>query len=203
MTKFPLRTKRKTATREKLVRSARHLFLTRGYDKTTLEEIADAAGLHVQTLYRHFPTKQDLAKAGDERYLRLFEESIKDRDPSELTFDVWRRHTKQTFEEITAEQDLYRSHLKMRDSSPTIIGATEAIQQRYQDILTQHLAIDFDLPCDGVSPPRLAACMLMSGGRHVSRMYGEDDGQTAEELVQNALHVITLCEDIFGKYIRS
>ena len=75
-TKFPLRTKRKMETRLKLVRSARHLFLTKGYDNTTLEEVAEAAGLHVQTLYRHFGTKQDLAKAGDEYWLRLFEEAI-------------------------------------------------------------------------------------------------------------------------------
>ena len=72
MTKFPLRTKRKMATREKLVSAARQLFLSKGYDNTTLEEIAELAGLHVQTLYRHFGTKQDLAKAGDEHWYRAF-----------------------------------------------------------------------------------------------------------------------------------
>lgn len=203
MTKFPLRTKRKTATREKLVRSARHLFLTKGYDKTTLEEIAELAGLHVQTLYRHFPTKQDLAKAGDERYLRVFEASIKDRHPSQTTFQFWREHTQQTLEEITSEQDLYRSHLKMRESSPTIIGATEGIQQRYEDILTEHLAKDFGLPADGVNPARLAACSLLSANRHVSRIYAEDETQSSDELKANAMAVIDLCESTYSKFLNS
>lgn len=39
------------------------LFASKGYEETTLESIAKKAGLHVQTLYRHFPTKSDLAAA--------------------------------------------------------------------------------------------------------------------------------------------
>ena len=116
MTKFPLRTKRKMATREKLVRAARHLFLSKGYDNTTLEEIAELSGLHVQTLYRHFGTKQDLAKAGDEHWFRIFESTVRTRDRNTSTFQFWRDFIETCVQELTQEEDLYRSHLRMRHS---------------------------------------------------------------------------------------
>ena len=36
------------------------LFTERGYDATTVADVADAAGVSPMTVYRHFPTKEDL-----------------------------------------------------------------------------------------------------------------------------------------------
>ncbi|MGP4018257.1 TetR/AcrR family transcriptional regulator [Saccharopolyspora sp. 5N708] len=36
------------------------LFTERGYDATTVTDVAEAAGVSPMTLYRHFPTKEDL-----------------------------------------------------------------------------------------------------------------------------------------------
>ncbi|WP_431931468.1 TetR/AcrR family transcriptional regulator [Micromonospora sp. RP3T] len=36
------------------------LFVERGYDGTTVNDVADAAGVSPMTVYRHFPTKEDL-----------------------------------------------------------------------------------------------------------------------------------------------
>jgi AcrR family transcriptional regulator len=48
--------------RERLVASARDLFAARGVD-VSVEEITQHAGLGMGTLYRHFPTKDDLVDA--------------------------------------------------------------------------------------------------------------------------------------------
>jgi AcrR family transcriptional regulator len=44
-------------TRAALQDAALRLFLERGYDRTTVEEIARAAGVSHMTFFRHFPTK--------------------------------------------------------------------------------------------------------------------------------------------------
>jgi AcrR family transcriptional regulator len=36
------------------------LFAERGYDTTTVADVAEAAGVSAMTVYRHFPTKEDL-----------------------------------------------------------------------------------------------------------------------------------------------
>ncbi|MEC3919795.1 TetR/AcrR family transcriptional regulator [Nocardia sp. CDC160] len=51
------RTRRRQATKRKVAEAAATLFAERGYAATTLQAIADAAGVHVQTIYQAFGTK--------------------------------------------------------------------------------------------------------------------------------------------------
>ncbi len=48
---------RRQATRRRVAEAAATLFAERGYAATTLQAIADAAGVHVQTIYQAFGTK--------------------------------------------------------------------------------------------------------------------------------------------------
>ncbi|WP_167837823.1 TetR/AcrR family transcriptional regulator [Nocardia altamirensis] len=48
---------RRRATRRRVAEAAAALFAERGYAATTLQAIADAAGVHVQTIYQAFGTK--------------------------------------------------------------------------------------------------------------------------------------------------
>ena len=64
-------------TRERLTDAAIDLFSTKGYDATSVDEIARAAGTKGPNLYKHFRSKQALLEAvtayGDERYERGME----------------------------------------------------------------------------------------------------------------------------------
>jgi len=48
---------RKTALREKIYETARELFLTHGFDATTISQIADAADIAPATFFNHFTNK--------------------------------------------------------------------------------------------------------------------------------------------------
>lgn len=83
------KTRRRLATRERLFRAAVELFVTRGYDTTTMDDIAVAAGVARRTAFNHFPAKADIAvewavRRGDEaaavaRGARRPGESVPDR----------------------------------------------------------------------------------------------------------------------------
>ena len=88
--KYPMREKKKAESRARLIRAAQHLFSTQGYENTTLEEVADRVGLHVQTLYRHFANKQDLAMAGPSENVDRFRQAIRAADRDVDTFAFWR-----------------------------------------------------------------------------------------------------------------
>jgi AcrR family transcriptional regulator len=68
------------ATRRRIIDSAAALFIDNGYSATTLEQIADRAGVAVQTVYFHFGNKRtvlkeavDVAAVGDDRPVPLLE----------------------------------------------------------------------------------------------------------------------------------
>ncbi len=47
-------------TRERLRAAALRLFAERGFDRTTVQQIADGAGVSHMTFFRHFPTKESV-----------------------------------------------------------------------------------------------------------------------------------------------
>lgn len=62
--------------RERLVRAAIDLFTERGYDKTTVIEIAERAGLTKTTFFRHFPDKREVLFGGQDTLSRLLADGI-------------------------------------------------------------------------------------------------------------------------------
>lgn len=74
------RAARTQATRRRIVTAAAELFVVAGYGSTTLEQIAERAGVAVQTVYFHFGNKRtvlkeavDVAAVGDDEPVPLLE----------------------------------------------------------------------------------------------------------------------------------
>src|SRR3979490_3518432 len=55
-----LRERKKQRTRETIARAAHELFATRGYQTTTLPDIAEAADVSTRTIFAYFPSKEDI-----------------------------------------------------------------------------------------------------------------------------------------------
>ena len=198
-TRYPLRTKRKAATKKKIVQAAQGIFYRKGYDATTLEEIADAAGVHVQTLYRHFPNKQTLASHGDYRWFERFREEITDPERTSNTFEFWRGWLTQTFERLTNDGgEPYRQYITVRHANPSILGEMSRIGARYEDLLCFSLAEDFGMAPGGPGKPRLVAGMLLAGSNYIFRRFEVED----IDLVQEAVAVVDEVEAMFGHLVK-
>jgi AcrR family transcriptional regulator len=55
-----LRELKKQRTREAIAETAFGMFAKRGFDKVTVAEVAEAAGVSEKTVFNYFPTKEDL-----------------------------------------------------------------------------------------------------------------------------------------------
>jgi AcrR family transcriptional regulator len=97
-----LRERKKAKTRAAIRREAMRLFRERGYDETTVEEIAEAAEVSPSTFFRYYPTKEDvvLQDEFDEPLIEAFRAQ-----PPELTpLRAMRVALRQVFGSLTAEQ---------------------------------------------------------------------------------------------------
>ncbi|MEU3491995.1 helix-turn-helix domain-containing protein [Kitasatospora cineracea] len=61
--------------RERLERAALELFVRQGYDRTTVAEIAERAGLAKSTFFRHFADKREVLSGGD-ALVRLLTDAV-------------------------------------------------------------------------------------------------------------------------------
>ena len=77
------RERHKRATRQALQAAADRLFAERGYDATTVRDIADAAGVTERTFFRYFAAKEELAIPAAVASLRPFQAAIRARPPDE------------------------------------------------------------------------------------------------------------------------
>lgn len=75
------RERKKQATRHALVAAAVRLFTERGYDATSVADIAEAADVSKRTFFLHFPTKEDVLLTDSDHRAALAVQAIEERAP--------------------------------------------------------------------------------------------------------------------------
>src|SRR3954447_14671748 len=83
-----LRDRKKERTRRALVEAAAELFEERGYDATTVADIAAAADIGTRTFFSYFPSKEEVLFPEMDGRVRTAIAAIADRRPDERPVDV-------------------------------------------------------------------------------------------------------------------
>jgi AcrR family transcriptional regulator len=106
----------KEEVRKKIIDAAYNLFLTKGYHKTTMDEIAGVLGVTKPALYQYFPGKEDLyaavAERGRQELKGILEHSYQNRDirgGSAALFDAVSRYAPH-FQGMYSEMMLIAPH---------------------------------------------------------------------------------------------
>ena len=129
-----LRELRKERTREAIQREALRLIAAQGYAATTCEQIAAAAEVSPATLFRYFPTKEDIVL--HDVYDPMIADAVRGRPAIETPLTAVRRALASTLDAVY-ETDL--EQVRQRTALILSVPALRARSHEQQESLVRHL----------------------------------------------------------------
>ncbi|MEU9990700.1 helix-turn-helix domain-containing protein [Streptomyces sp. NPDC048045] len=140
-----LRERKKRDTKRRIYRTALDLFAERGFDKVSVQEIADASEVSKMTVFNYFGSKEDLVLAPMDEHFGDAERAVRERGAAESAVEAVRR---QFLEMIEARDPSIGLHgdpffLKVRrlvEETPVLMERAVVAAQRGIRDLTALLA---------------------------------------------------------------
>ena len=158
-----LRDRKKEETRQAISNVATRLFVERGFEKVSVEEIAQAAGVARKTVFNYFPRKEDLVFDREEEIRTLVREALAERggQPPVLAFQALMHRLMETGHPLFRISDRPIRFWRMVGESPTLAARARELQVTLGDDLADMMAEAAGRP-QGDPQARLAAAMSMA-----------------------------------------
>ncbi len=174
-----LRERKKQDTRRALARAGLELFVERGYEATTLADIADAAGVSTRTIFAYFPGKEDILFSSLQAMRESLARALTERPHGQDAFDALREfafssaHEKTELdfklEQVIAGDETLRSHKRAR-------------MALIQELLAAAIADDLGAPADDIRA-NIAAASLTAAFEVLERQDHVSAAPTNEKIV--------------------
>jgi AcrR family transcriptional regulator len=150
------RERKKQQTRDAIARAALELFAERGYDATTLAEIAERAGVATRTIFAYFPSKEDILFSDFETVRGELAQALAERPDGKDALGTLRDFILSvSFEKGELDRQLH----EMIERDETLRTHRRARMAQLQELLAGAMADDLGAASDDLRP-QLAAASL-------------------------------------------
>lgn len=161
---FDRRSLKRLATRHAISNAATRLFIERGFDHVTVDDIAAAADVGRMTVFNHFVRKEDMFFDRDEEGGEILREALRQRDPGVAPIEGYRLLAHRLIAEKSPAVEFSsrsQSFIEAIENSETLKARARAIRDEFAQIVTAALA-----ECAGREPTdpdaHLAADLLLA-----------------------------------------
>ncbi|MER5768272.1 TetR family transcriptional regulator [Streptomyces sp. NPDC001985] len=201
-----LRERKKRLTRDGLVRAALELFIAQGYERTTVDEIADAVEVSQRTFFRYFASKEEVAFAIQSQVESHFQTALSRRPPEEGPFEAMRNAVLEgwdTLEEVIGETVPVELHMRsylVIESTPALIAAHLRRSVELEESIARLVAEREGLDVDRDPRPRATVAAVSGMMRVAGRLWslgGDWSPRTLRDLTATYLDSLrpALAED--------
>ncbi|MEU8210903.1 TetR family transcriptional regulator [Micromonospora sp. NPDC049044] len=165
------------------------LFLEKGFDATTVEEIAAAAGVSHMTFFRYFPTKEDAALHDD--YDPMIVDLIAERPADEPALDKIRHALTNGLNHLyDSDREALLSRLRLVHRTPALRAGTGQRRDADQQLLIQALLPTASDPGDEFRLRVLVAAALAATTEAIRYWADRDGDGDLRQLVNDAFDVL-------------
>jgi AcrR family transcriptional regulator len=155
-----LRERKKQRTRETIIQAAMTLFAERGFDQTTIADIAAKADIAPRTFFGYFAAKEDVVFHDFDETRRRFEQRLADRPAGETTVEALRAVIAELVGELDFEDPAERLRRAVIASTPALQTRDRALMGEFEQILADSVARDLGVPAGSVRPRMVAAAAV-------------------------------------------
>lgn len=135
--------------RRELVATAVELFRNRGYEDTTIDDIAAAAGVGRRTFFRYFRSKEDAISPDHEAALARVAEVFETAHPDEPTASLVLRAGETVFEMYAEDPQLSMERFQLTHEVAALRDREAASVDHYRRLFTRYLRLRFIDEPDG------------------------------------------------------
>jgi AcrR family transcriptional regulator len=134
-----LRQLKKERTREALVEAALSLFERRGFEATTVDELAEAAEVSRRTFFRYFATKEAVLFPDREARLDRFRALLAERRRGEPAFAAIRRACLALAREYGENRAVLLRQQRVIEASPSLLAFERELDRDWEEALSAAL----------------------------------------------------------------
>lgn len=121
-------------------RHAMALFLQTGFDRTSMTEIAEAAGVGRTTLFRYFPSKAAIVWAGFDDHIHRLADLLAAQPPDLPTMTAVHTAVVQAFAEAVDDQDVWRQRFQILQETESLAGEAAVHWMTWAQTVAHHVA---------------------------------------------------------------
>jgi AcrR family transcriptional regulator len=168
--KVGLRERKKQQTRDKIATAALQLFAERGYDETTLADIAEAADVAPRTIFAYYEGKEDILLGEESDILTRLQVVLDERPDGTTTVDAIRSF----LESLEPAGMNHAQRKQIIAASPALQLKLDARHAQIEPMLAASIAKDLGAEPDDLRAI-LAAASVTAAFSAVRRCLSEDD----------------------------
>jgi AcrR family transcriptional regulator len=172
-----LRERKKQQLREKIARAGLRLFAERGYDETTLADIAEAADISPRTIFAYYESKEDILFCEEQGFHEELKQKLEQRPPGVTTVDALREFISSV--PPPDEQTMLRKQILSH--TPALQAKVRARLGQLEPLLIASTAKDLNAGPDDIRPYLLAASMIAAFATLRDRLLEAGAGELTHE----------------------
>ncbi|WP_344854398.1 TetR family transcriptional regulator [Amycolatopsis ultiminotia] len=178
--------------RRALATAAVDLFAANGYEATTVDDIAAAAGVGRRTFFRYFDSKDDVLFANHDEIVAEMEQVFAAADPAQDPVEVACAAVALVLDSYAAELDVSLKRFTLTRTVPSLRDKEVATVDRYQRVLARYLGERFAAAGDETASLRaaVAAAAIAAANNHVLRRWLRSGG--TEDIAASARQAFAL-----------
>ncbi len=186
-----LRERKKAQTREALATAAFDLFAERGWEATTVEEIAAAADVSPRTFFRYFPTKEDVLFPDRDQHVAALRLAMEPAWPDEPLHAALSRALVSVASELNRHPGRQAVRIRLVQEVPALTARSLEIQASWEEEVARAVAARLGTDPETDIRPRMVAGAAFGALRAAMHAWAAAGGSSdPAHAVEEALRLV-------------